>query len=97
MTQVEFNKHYKDFIINYDSKYKHLDLNFDSVMKMYGVSTDEFNEKIKYVDAQNFYEAYNQANNEQRGWVDEEMSGWDYSSNGVNDSDVGYDDDEYDY
>ena len=51
MTQVEFNKHYKDFIMHYDRKYKAMDLNFDQVMKMQGVNEDEFKQKIKYVNA----------------------------------------------
>jgi hypothetical protein len=99
MTQVEFNKHYKDFIKNYSSKYKAMDLNFDQVMKMYGVKDDEFKEKIKYVNAQSFYEVYSQVNNDQMGWVDEDNSDWDYSSDGKgrNDSDVGYYNDEYEY
>lgn len=99
MTQQEFNKHYKEFIMEYDSKYKHLDLNFDTVMKMNGVSDDEFKEKIKHVNAQSFYETYNQVSKGQMGWVDEDNSDWDSFSNGrgLNDSDVGYHDDEFDY
>ena len=68
MTQVEFNKHYKDFIMHYDRKYKVMDLNFDQVMKMKGVNEDEFKQKIKYVNALNFNEL-NQVGEYQ--WVDE--------------------------
>lgn len=99
MTQAEFNKHYKDFIMHYDRKYKVMDLNFDQVMKMQGVNEDEFKEKIKYVNALSLNEL-NQVGEYQ--WVDEEQSDWDNFSDGK--SYMGedyhneaYHDDEFDY
>ena len=41
--------------MEYDYKYKHLDLNYETIMKMQGVSDEEFKEKSKYVNAQIFY------------------------------------------
>lgn len=84
MTQQEFNNHYKQFIMNYDSKYKHLDLNFDQVMFMNGVSKEEFNEKIKYVNAQNWTEIMSQDNVSENGdedWIDGVDEGYYRSSN----------------
>ena len=62
MTQAEFNTHYKEYLSSWEKKYKHLDLNFDMVMFMRGVSKEEFNEKIQYVNAKSWTETMSQDN-----------------------------------
>jgi hypothetical protein len=62
MTQAEFNTHYKEYLSSWEKKYKHLDLNFDMVMFMRGVSKEEFDEKIKYVNVKSWTETMSQDN-----------------------------------
>ena len=102
MTQAEFNVHHKEFIKNFDAKYMHLDLNFDSIMFMRGVSKEEFDEKIKYINAQSWSEVMIQdninENDNSHGWIDEEDSEYDSFSRGEDsngDSNYGEDSNEY--
>ena len=92
MTQAEFNKNYLEYVTNFDAKYKHLDLNFDTIMFMRGVSKEEFNEKIKYVDAQSWAEAISQDNVSENGdedWVDGVDEGYYNSSDRGKSQDYG--------
>ena len=73
MTQAEFNTHYLEYLHSYNEKYKFMDLNFDTIMLMKGVSKEEFDEKIKHVNAQQIRNTMvkdNVSENGDEDWID---------------------------
>ena len=85
MTQIEFNKHYKEYLSSWEKKYKHLDLNFDTIMLMQGVSREEFNEKIKHVNDEKYFQTQDNISENDNGYGDVDVEDYvdeDNSSDG---------------